>query len=65
MVTVSTENPKPLELYGLSTDSKPTTIGALVGNDSTDKLPNGSVFFEMDDKKVYLFDAENGTWEEF
>ena len=48
-------------LYGLSTDTKPTSVG------------NGSVFIEIDNvgKKdadgnsvncAYCFDAENGVW---
>lgn len=48
-------------LYGLSTDTKPVSVG------------NGSVFIEIDNvgKKdesgnavnaVYMFDAENATW---
>ncbi len=40
------------EYYGLSTDAKPTEIA------------NGSVFFEMDTSKVYLYDAENAEWRE-
>lgn len=39
-----------VKLYGLSTDSKPTTFG------------NGSVFTEIDTGKNYLFDASSGNW---
>lgn len=51
-----------VKLYGLSTDSKPTSIG------------NGSVFIEIDNvgkvdaetgaavNYTYYFDAENSTW---
>ena len=39
---------------GLSTDSKPTT-----------GIANGSMFLEMDTKKVYLFDEANATWRQF
>lgn len=38
------------ELYGLSTDTKPTAV------------PNGSVFLEMDTKAVFIFDAEGAKW---
>lgn len=38
------------EVYGLSTDVKPTNVG------------NASVFYEMDTKKMYLFDKQNGVW---
>lgn len=41
-----------LELRGLSTDQKP--MGKNIGN--------GSVFFEMDTLKLFLFDAEHRQW---
>ena len=41
------------EYYGLSTDTKPLNA------------PNASVFFEIDNQKIYLFDAQNQTWYEF
>ena len=44
-----------VELRGLSTDTKPTTIGE-------DKVGNGSVFIEIDTQKMYFFDAENQEW---
>lgn len=37
-------------LYGLSTDSKPTSVG------------NGSIFIEVDTGNAFFFDAENATW---
>lgn len=39
------------EYDGLSTDTKPTT-----------DVRNGSVFVEMDTKKIYLFDEQNKLW---
>lgn len=39
------------ELKGLSTDVKPI-----------DDIPNGSSFYEMDTKKVFLFDEQNKRW---
>lgn len=39
-----------VELYGLSTDSKPTDE------------QNGTLFFEMDTKKVYIFNGASSTW---
>ncbi len=36
--------------YGLSADAKPLDV------------TNASVFYEMDTKKVYMFDAENKVW---
>lgn len=43
-------NGAPYEIYGLSTDTKPTDVF------------NGSAFYEMDTGKIYLFDAETKTW---
>lgn len=40
------------EYRGLSTDTKPT--------DS--KIANGSVFFEIDTAKVYMFNGETRQW---
>jgi hypothetical protein len=40
----------PRDFIGLSTDSKPAG------------LPNTSSFYEMDTKKLYLYDAQNGKW---
>lgn len=47
-----------LEMRGKSTDTKPTTayIGFTVGN--------GSTFYEIDTGKLYMFDADAGTWTE-
>lgn len=39
------------EFYGLSTDTKPTK-----------DVRNGSVFYEMDTVKVFMFDEQNKTW---
>lgn len=38
------------EFYGLSTDEKPLDCG------------NASVFYEMDTKKIFMFDAANKVW---
>ena len=42
-------------LVGLSGDSKPTDLS----------IGNGSMFIEMDTKKIYFYDAANTTWREF
>lgn len=55
----------PVELAGLSTDTKPTTKGAVLNSGSTAKLPNGSQFIEIDTGKIYLFDEDLGDWREF
>ena len=39
------------ELKGLSTDEKPIK-----------DIPNGSSFYEMDTKKVFMFDEQNSKW---
>ena len=41
------------ELYGLSTDEKPA-----------ENVVNASVFYEMDTKKVFMFDEQNKVWHE-
>lgn len=54
MITNTTTNhawtTDPHELYGLAKDTKPTDV------------PNASLFYEMDTKKMYLFCAESKTW---
>lgn len=44
-----------LELRGLSTDEKPTTI-------ENGTIENGSVFIEIDTGDVYLYDLDNEEW---
>ena len=39
------------EYRGLSTDEKPT-----------ERVGNGSLFFEMDTLKVFMFDEQNNKW---
>lgn len=39
------------DIYGLSTDVKPTK-----------GISNGEVFLEMDTSKVYVIDETNATW---
>lgn len=46
----------PQEFFGLSKDEKP--IGEVNGI----KVTNGSVFIEIDTKKIYMFDEENQLW---
>lgn len=48
-----------MELRGLSGDDKPTD------EIENTKIDNGSIFIEIDTGKVYMFDLENTTWEEF
>ena len=38
------------EMYGLSSDEKPTNVG------------NASTFYEMNTKKLFMFDAQNKKW---
>ena len=46
-----------LELRGLSTDEKPTTLDGA-------NMDNGAVFVEMDTGKIYMYDQENEQWKE-
>lgn len=46
----------PHEFFGLSKDEKPT------GEVNGIKVTNGSVFIEIDTKKIYMFDEENQKW---
>lgn len=39
------------EYYGKSTDAKPTVC-----------VMNADIFYEMDTKKVFLFDADSSKW---
>lgn len=41
-----------LEFRGLSGDAKPTD----------EFVTNGSIFFEMDTEKVFMYDKENKAW---
>ena len=41
---------KACTIYCLSTDTKPTDVG------------NASILYEMDTKKMFMFDAQNGVW---
>lgn len=42
----------PQDCQGLSADTKPTDV------------LNGATFYEMDTKKAYMFDKQNGIWRE-
>lgn len=42
------------EFRGLSTDDKSKITN----------MTNGSIFFEMDTSKVYMYDAQNEQWRE-
>lgn len=52
------DNNNQLEIYGLSTDTKP--IDMIDGYE----IVNGSIFIEMDTGKVYLFNKASDTWGE-
>lgn len=49
-------NERTLEIYGKSSDIKPT--------DFVENVPicNGSIFIEIDTGDSYFFDEENHTW---
>lgn len=48
-----TENKKYVELYGLSTDTKPTS-----------GIVTGSVFVEVNTGKAFLFNEDSSSWVE-
>lgn len=59
MITIASEakgSLKPHEFFGLSKDVKPTELFNGV------RIPNGSIFVEIDTKKIYMFDEENQEW---
>lgn len=51
-------NSRTLDLYGESTDTKPTDFIDGV------QVINGSVFIEIDTGKGFLFDEQNRIWRE-
>lgn len=51
-------NKVPHEFYGLSTDVKPTYIEGVCN------VTNGSIFLEIDTKKIFVFDEEHQIWVE-
>ena len=52
MITVTNPNRTlTWEIYGKSSDAKPT-----------EDVPNASVFYEMDTKKIFMFDEDSKTW---
>lgn len=57
MVTVSKhEVGAEIPFKGLSSDDKPT------GYWFTEKIVNGSSFFETDTQEVYFYNGENDSW---
>lgn len=60
MITLNKYADKPdkayIELYGLSTDNKP------IEKFKNTLLKNGSIFYEMDTKKAFIYDEENHQW---
>jgi hypothetical protein len=47
---IFTADKAPRDFIGLSTDTKPQGV------------ENTSSFYEMDTKKLYLYDAQNAVW---
>ena len=45
-----------MELYGLSTDKKP------IKKMGTVFIGNASTYYEMDSKKLFIYDEENHQW---
>lgn len=51
-----TPNRAWLELYGLSTDIKP------IEKFGSTYIGNASTYYEMDSKKLFIYDEENHQW---
>jgi hypothetical protein len=49
------ENGVHIEVVGLSSDEKPTTMGSRT-------VANGSAFLEMDTGDLYLYDEDGSEW---
>jgi hypothetical protein len=49
-----------LSLTGLSTDDKP--VDTIMYQGANYKVVNSSTYYEMDTKKVSIFDEENQMW---
>lgn len=57
MVTLSMDNTSnELSFKGLSTDTKPTETW------KSQKITNGSTFFEMDTQEVFFYDEDQDDW---
>lgn len=52
MIKIVTNGNNPSDVYLLSTDTKPMGV------------ENGSLSYEIDTGKIFMFDAENKTWVE-
>lgn len=59
MLTIRYEG-NNVSYYALSTDTKPEFIEKITGKQEL--IPNGSTLYEIDTKKVYMFDIENLAW---
>ena len=59
MVTYEKDGDR-LAFYGLSTDTKPTTVEYI--KDKPQNIPNASTFYEMNTKKVFMFNAGASAW---
>ena len=57
MITMYSKKGKTVEMRGLSTDTKPTTMGR-------DYIGNGSVYIEIDTGKIFMYDEQSKEWKE-
>lgn len=62
MITIADVNKfnNTLELYGLSTDEKPTEKFNFHGVDY--RIVNSSTLYCMDNKEAFIFSEEDKTW---
>lgn len=52
------------EFHGLSTDIKPIDIFKDPETSATTYIDNGSIFYEIDTGKRYMYDSTNQQWHE-
>lgn len=48
-------NTNRFEIWGLSTDTKPTEIDGM-------KVPNASIYYAFDTRETFGFDGDSNTW---
>lgn len=58
---MTNNNEQEIEMRGLSTDTKPTSI--VVDGENT-PISNGTIFVEIDTGKMFLYDLSTETWNE-
>lgn len=60
ITSVTNGGNSPITFFGLSTDTKPTNIEFV--KELIHKIPNASIFYEMDTGNIYMWDADGEQW---